>query len=189
MACALITHGRVEDCTTGIGGLKAIYVINNGLITGVTYGAADLTDQITAIALTPPTSNVYKFDLKGANTFEQTITSSRENGTTFVEQTLTFTLKGLDAVTTKQMKLLAFGRPNIIVQTNSNKFFLAGLANGMDVTTGVLTNGNAFGDFNGYTMTLVGMEEIPANHINIGTPWGNTQIASVVGPACVITNV
>jgi hypothetical protein len=87
------------------------------------------------------------------------------------------------------MKLLAFGRPNIIVQTNSNKFFLAGLANGMDVTTGVLTNGTAFGDFNGYTMTLVGMEEIPANHINISSPYGNAAISSVVGPACVITNV
>jgi hypothetical protein len=189
MACALITHGRVEDCTTGVGGLKAIYVINNGLITGVTYGATDLSDQITAIALTPATSTIYKFDLKGANTFEQTITSSRENGTTFVEQTLSFTLKGLDAVTTKQMKLLAFGRPNVLVQTNSNKFFLAGLENGMDVTTGVLTNGNAYGDFNGYTMTLVAMEQIPANHVAIASPYGNAAISSVVGPACVIANV
>lgn len=188
MACDLITRGRQEDCQNGIGGLKAIYIINNGLITGTTFGSTNDSDAIIAIALNPPTSNIFKFDLKGANTFEQTITSSRENGTTFVEQTLIFTLKHLDASTTKQMKFLAFGRPSVLVQTNSNKFFLAGLENGLDVTTGVITNGTNFGDFSGYTMTLVGMEDIPANHVNIASPHGNTQISALIGPGCVIVN-
>jgi len=193
MACEIITHGRKEDCNSSIGGLKAIYVINNGTInyTGTTYGAlaTDASDQITLLALTPATSTIYKFDLKGANTFDQTITSSRENGTTFVEQTLVFTLKSLDHVTTKQMKLLAWGRPQVVVQTNANKFFLAGLENGLDVTTGVIANGSAFGDFNGYTMTLVGMEPIPANHIAVAAPYDDTKIKLAIGPACTILNV
>ena len=119
MACDL-THGRLEVCKEFVGGIKAVYFIPYGALGAITFGTTDASDRITTIA---GTLSLYKYELKGANSFEQTITSSRENGTTFAEQTLTFTLKGLDAVTTKQMKLLAFGRPNIIVQTNSNKFF------------------------------------------------------------------
>jgi len=34
-----------------------------------------------------------KYELKGNSSFEQTITSSRENGTTFLEQVLNLTLE------------------------------------------------------------------------------------------------
>jgi hypothetical protein len=45
------------------------------------------------------------------------------------------------------MKLLSFGRPHVLVQTRNNQFFLAGLEHGMDVTTGLVANGTAMGDF------------------------------------------
>ena len=192
MACELITHGYADDCQSNVGGIKAIYFLNYGVVgtqPSANYGAADLTDQLNTLTLTPAASTLYKYELKGANSFEQTITSSRENGTTFVEQTLTFTTKGLSALQTKQMKLLAWGRPTVIVQTNSNKFLLAGLEYGMDVTTGVISNGSAMGDLVGYTMTLVGQELIPANHLNVASPYGDTQIKVVTGATSIITNV
>jgi hypothetical protein len=185
MPC-LLTHGRAEVCKEFVGGIKNIFFLNYGIITGATFGSADLSDQITALTLTPASSTLFKYELKGANSFEQTITSSRENGTTFVEQTLTFTIKGLDATTTKQMKLLAWGRPSVIIQTNANNFFLAGFENGMDVTTGLIANGTAMGDLNGYTLTLVGMEPIPANHLNVASPYGDTQIKAVTGATSII---
>jgi hypothetical protein len=192
MACELITHGYADDCQSNVGGIKAIYFLNYGVVgtqPTANYGATDFTDQLNTLTLTPAASTLYKYELKGANSFEQTITSSRENGTTFVEQTLTFTTKGLSALQTKQMKLLAYGRPTVIVQTNSNKFLLAGLEYGMDVTTGVISNGSAMGDLVGYTMTLVGQELIPANHLNVAAPYGDTQIKVVTGATSIITNV
>ncbi len=189
MACELITHGFTEDCQSSIGGIKALYFINSinvGIQPLANYGIQDFTDQLNTLTLTPAASTLFKYELKGANTFEQTITSSRENGTTFVEQTLTFSTKGLTAVQTKEMKLLAFGRPKVIIQTNSNKFLLAGLTNGMDVTTGVITVGTNFGDFSGYTMTLVGQEAIPANHLNVASPFGDTEIKVVTGASSII---
>jgi hypothetical protein len=141
--------------------------------------ASGLEDSISTIT---GVTNLYKYDLKGANSFEQTITSSRENGTTFVEQTLTFTIKGLDATATKQMKLLAWGRPHVVIRTNANNFFLAGLRHGMDVTTGTISNGTAMGDLNGYTMTLVGMEAIPANHLNVAQTAGNPSTDLQLAP-------
>jgi hypothetical protein len=97
---------------------------------------------------------------------------------------LTFTIKGLDAITTKQMKLLAWGRPHVVIKTNANNFFIAGLRNGMDVTTGLISNGTAMGDLNGYTLTLVGQEAIPANHLLVT---GNFADADLIGASKVFT--
>lgn len=175
MAC-LLTHGREEVCKEFVGGIKSIYFINYGSMGTITYNTAtDYEDEIDTVA---GAFTLFKYDLKGANSFEQTITSSRENGTTFVEQTLTFTIKGLDAVTTKQMKLLAWGRPHVVIKTNANNFFLAGLNHGMDVTTGTIANGTAMGDLNGYTMTLVGTEAIPANHLSVASTYTDALLVS-----------
>ena len=156
-----ISLGRLEPCKTSVGGLKAVYIMNNGDATGVTYDATD-TDAITAIAGTP---TGYKYDLKGNSSFEQTINSSRENGTTFFTQTLNLTLKGITAKDLKQIKLLAYGRPQIIVEDNNGKFFYTGLKNGMEVTGGTIVSGAAMGDLSGFTLTIVGEEPVPANMI------------------------
>jgi hypothetical protein len=177
MPC-LLTHGRAEVCKEFVGGIKSIYFINYGTLGAIAYDAT--VDEEDAIATIAGAGTLYKYDLKGANSFEQTITSSRENGTTFVEQTLTFTIKGQDVITTKQMKLLAWGRPHVVIKTNANNFFIAGLEHGMEVTTGVLANGTAMGDLNGYTMTLVGMEAIPANFLNVASPYTDALLAPAV---------
>ncbi len=176
MSNCLLTHGREEQCKEFVGGIKSIYFINYGEMGAIAYNASqDYDDEIDTVA---GTFDLYKFDLKGTNSFEQTITSSRENGTTFVEQTLTFTIKGQDALTTKQLKLLAWGRPHVVIKTNSNNFFLAGLEHGMDVTTGVISNGTALGDLNGYTITLVGQESIPANHLSVASTYTDALLVS-----------
>ena len=165
MSCD-ITHGRLEQCKDVIGGLQAIYVLNYGLfdaVQDVTY--VGTTDEISLITL-PASTPVYKFELKGTNSFETTITSSRENGTTFFEQVLAVTLKKQDVQTHKEIKLLTYGRPNIIVRTNANQFFIAGLVRGMDVTAGTIGNGTALGDMNGYGLTFTGQEAVPANFLD-----------------------
>lgn len=160
MSCD-ISLGRLEPCKTSNGGLKAVYFVNWGDATGVTYDATD-TDAITAVAGTP---TAYKYDLKGNSSFEQTITSSRENGTTFFEQTLNLTLKKLTIKDHKQIKLLAYGRPQVIVQDNNDNYFWCGLEHGMDLTGGTIVTGAAMGDLSGYTLVLSGQENVPANFI------------------------
>jgi hypothetical protein len=161
MACD-ITLGRVEPCKTSTGGLKAVYFINDGAVPEVDYDAVD-TDVIIEISTS---ATAYKYDLKGNSSFEQTITSSRENGTTFFEQTLNLTLKKLSAVDNKQIKLLSYGRPQVIVEDNNGNLFYCGLKHGMDVSGGTIVTGAAMGDLSGYTLVLTGQEPVPANFIN-----------------------
>lgn len=191
MSCD-IANGRLEACKDSVSGLDAIYIINYGdynpdpaaLGGDVTYSAtAGLEDVITEIA---NVATVYKFELKGANSFEQTIQTSRDNGTTFFEQALTIQLKRQDAATHKTIKLLAYGRPHIIVRTRGNQFFIAGLQRGCDVTAGTVSSGTAMGDFNGYSLTFTGMENVPANFLNCSAE--DTLLATILDGASVVTS-
>ena len=160
MACD-ISLGRNEVCKDSVGGLKAVYFVNYGDMGAITYDTTN-TDVIDAVAGTP---DAYKYELKGASTFTQNINSSREAGTTFFEQVLELTFKKLTVKDHKELKLMSYGRPNVIVEDNNGNFFLAGLEHGMDVTGGTVVTGGAMGDLSGYTITLTGQEKVPANFL------------------------
>jgi len=168
MACD-ITNGRIEECKDSVSGLKSIYFINYDDLNSddVTYDVTN-TDLIDAWAPSSPI-NLYKYELKGNNSFETTINSSRENGTTFFEQALAIQLKRQDIATHKNVKLLAFGRPRVVVRTMTDQFFLMGLDQGADVTGGTVSSGSALGDFNGYSLTFTAMEVSPANFLDCST--------------------
>jgi|TARA_R100000482_G_scaffold93996_1_gene39248 hypothetical protein len=169
MSCD-ITNGRIEQCKDSVSGLKSIYFINFDDIDSdnVTYNATD-TDVIDSWEPTSALS-IYKYELKStANSFTTSINSSRDNGTTFFEQTLVANLKRQDFATHKNVKLLAYGRPRIIVRTMTDQFFLMGLDQGADVSAGEISTGAALGDFNGYSLTFTAQEELPANFINVAT--------------------
>jgi len=167
MSCD-ISLGRIEPCKDSIGGLRSIYFVNWGDATGYTYDVTN-TDVIDAVAGTPV---AYKYDLKGTSSFEQTITSSRENGTTYFEQSLNLTLKKLSVVDHKQIKLLSYGRPQVLVEDNNGNIFYCGLTKGMEVSGGTIVTGAAMGDMSGYTLTLSGQEPVPANFL------GDTLVAA-----------
>ena len=171
MSCDII-GGRTEQCKDAVSGLHAIYLVNYGDLDFPSlnqYGTSDNTDQIVAVQSDGLTFSIYKFELKGANSFEQTINSSRENGTTFFEQTLTVQLKRQDVKSTKNVKLISYGRPRIIVHARGDQFFLMGLDQGCDVSAGTISSGSALGDYIGYSLTFTAMEELPANFINATT--------------------
>ena len=191
MSCD-IANGRLEQCKDSISGLQAIYFVNYGSFNpdpspsgDVTYSlTSGLEDLITGISSATLT-DIYKYELKGANSFETAIQTSRDNGTTFFEQTLAVQFKRQDAVTHKNIKLLAYGRPQIIVRTNANQFFLAGLFRGMDATAGNISSGTALGDFNGYGLTFQGMEITPANFLDCST---EADLATLLGSVTIIDN-
>jgi hypothetical protein len=160
MACDL-TLGRIEPCKDSVGGLKNLYFVNYGDLGAITYDTTN-TDVIDAVAGTP---DAYKYEIKGASSFTQNIQSSRDTGTTAFEQVIEVTLKKLSIADHKELKILAFGRPHVIIEDNNGNFFLAGLEHGADVTGGTIVTGTAMSDLSGYTLTLTGMEKAPANFL------------------------
>jgi len=160
MACAL-SLGRIEPCKDVVGGIQAVYFLNYQNLT-VTYDVTN-TDAIDTLG---SGLTAYKYELKGTSSFEQAITSSRDNGTTFFDQTLNLTLHKLSKQSHKEIKLMAYGRPIVIVEDRNSNFFVAGLEHGCEVTGGTIVTGAAMGDMSGYTLTLNGQEQLPANFLD-----------------------
>ena len=173
MACD-ITLGRTEPCKDSVGGINAVYFVNFGDITGITYDSTDV-DVIDAVAGSP---DAYKYEVRGNSTYTENIQSSRENGTTAFEQVLELTLKKLTKEDHNTIKLLSFGRPNILIEDNNGNVFLAGAEYGADVTGGTVVTGGAMADMSGYTLSFTGMEKAPANFINVAVA-GNTAAENI----------
>jgi hypothetical protein len=157
MACDL-TKGRAVPCKDVVGGIRAVYFVDFGDLGTITLDG----DEITNIA---GTFDAYEYEVKGNSSFEQAFNSSRENGTTFFTQTLNLTLTKLTKEDNKELKLLAYGRPYVVVQDYNGNAFLMGMENGAEVTGGTIVTGAAMGDLSGYTLTMEGQEIMPANFI------------------------
>ncbi len=161
MACA-ITKGRGVGCKTAFAGIKNIYILD--------YSAAIAALSDSSGTITLPTDNsaeFFKFEVKGGQTsLETTVTSSRENGTTFYESTLSATFQVLDVATQEEIKLLNRGRAHYVVELYPNgagttKYLLLGKDNGAEITGGTIVTGAAAGDLQGFTLTAVATEVNP----------------------------
>ena len=153
MACTLNT-GRKVPCKSAFGGIKTVFMANFGDITGLVIDAD--TKEVTALTGSPVW---YQYDVKGNSSLETTVTSSRENGTTFYTQTLNLTLTFLDAKTQAELQTVAVARPYVVVEDYYGNSFLCGFENGMELTGGTVVTGAAAGDLSGFTITMEGMEE------------------------------
>jgi len=161
MPCS-VTAGRDLPCKSAFGGVKTVYFSNTFPIEATIDGT---TQMVTAITAGP---SWYEYEVKGNSSLETTITSSRENGTTFYTQTLNLTLTFLDNLTKNQVQLIAAGRPVVVVEDYYGHQFLCGYENGMELTGGTIVTGAAAGDLSGFTMTLEGMEETAPYFLDSG---------------------
>ena len=179
MACNFISAGRALACKDSVGGIKAvIFVPNDGSnkiqATEDDYDASGAIDELVANV-----TGAFKYELKGTSSLEQTITASADNGTVFYEQALNLTLPKLSALDTKEIKLLAASRPQIIVQDYNNNYIIVGLTSGADVSGGTIVTGTAMGDMSGYTLTFSAMESEPAAHLQVDDDTNN--VLSITG--------
>lgn len=160
MSC-LITAGREEVCKESVGGLQAVYFMN--------YDSASFDKNTDGEIDDLAGYTVYKYELKGTSAYTETVNSSRDNGTTFFSQEVTVNLKKLTNEMTTQLKLLAYGRPQIILHTKNGEALLVGERNGADLTAGSIQTGAGLGDLYGYSMTFTGEESLPAAFLNGAT--------------------
>jgi hypothetical protein len=181
MACNL-SLGRQEVCKESVGGLQGVYFMNYPSSSYNPTFTLDGDGQVTAF---PSGSTVYYYQLKGNSSYTETVNSSRDNGTTFFSQALTLNLKKLTNSMTTQLKLLAYGRPVVIVWTTQGDALVAGLTKGADLTGGTIQTGAGLGDLYGYSITMTGMEPLPAQFISGST--STNPFASVGNPPTVVS--
>ena len=182
MACDTLTRGRKEPCKDVVGGLRNVYFIEySDANKSITFDSADNTLVKTLGTDASNEVDGHKYELKGNSSFEQNITSSRENGTTFYTQTLTLQLQYYDRATSEEIKLLAVSRPHIVVVDADDNHLLVGRVNGAELTTGNFTVGANMGDFNGFNLTFEALETRPPDFVTGSVVTGaasSTQIST-----------
>lgn len=176
MSCNL-TAGREEVCKESVGGIQGVYFLNyeTGSVFNKNAGG-EITGDFSS-------DTAYYYELKGTSALVETVNSSRENGTTFFSQELTLNLKKLTNEMTTQLKLMAYGRPRIIVHTNAGDALLVGEMRGADVTGGTIQTGGGLGDLYGYSITFTAEEPLPASFISGST--ASNPFAAVTPPTIV----
>lgn len=162
MACDL-TGGRAKPCKDAVGGIRKVHFVDFGDLGDMPLGT---NDEITDM---DGTFNYHTYDVKGNSSLETNINSSIENGTTFFEQVVNITLHKLSKEDNKELKLMAFGRPHVFVETFDGNVLLVGREHGAEITGGTMVTGTAMGDLQGYTLTLTANETTMPNFVNGAT--------------------
>jgi len=161
MPCNTI-DARLEPCKEYLGGIQGMFLIPfvwSDVITIDGTGAVTKIAQSGGVIL----DTGYFWELKGANSFTDTITSSRDNGTTFHESNLTVKFKPKSQATpwydTKDVETLSTGRWRVVVWDRNDNFWLLGEEYGCDVTTGSEDWGTLLGDARTYTLSFIAQEK------------------------------
>lgn len=158
MATCLMSTGRKLACKDAVGGIKAVFFADYGLL-----GNATITNGIVT-AFSGATYTLYQYDVKSASNLSQTITSSNDNGTTYYEQAITLVLTKLDALSQVELQKIIVSRPHVFIQDNNGNYLSVGMTRGCD-TNGTIDTGTALGDLNGYSLTITGQEPLMAQFV------------------------
>jgi hypothetical protein len=171
MACTALTKGRGLDCNRISGGVKNIYfgVYDKFVSPITTTGIVQASGEITDIEMVAGTgSGLFRYTTPlGVASITETITGSRDNGTIFYTPTVNVILNRLTKEDQNEIKLLGqtkvvvFAELNATLANGHNVIVGLGVTNGMELNTGTIDSGTAFGDRNGYTLTFDGLEPAP----------------------------
>tara|TARA_Y100001937_G_C7034172_1_gene291490 strand:- start:166 stop:747 length:582 start_codon:yes stop_codon:yes gene_type:complete len=188
MACGTLTKGRGLDCNRISGGIKNVYFAVYDQVLSTTLGTGADLGSITDIDM--GTSSLYKYVMPlGVASLTDTITGSRENGTIFYTPTINIILNRLTKEDQNEIKLLGatktiiFAELNATLTSSGNTVIVClGRVNGMELNTGTMDSGAAFGDRGGYTLTFDGLETEPFLMVKdyTSTPFDNADSSNPI---------
>jgi len=166
MSCSNITDGISLDCIEGAGGIDKVFIAN-GPVSSVTQTNGVVSAiLVDGVPLGP--TDFFKFEIpQGTGSFTETPTPSKENSTLFYAQDLALVFNKMSAEKRNQLLLIAKSINMVVVyKDNNGKYWPVGLKKGAYMSAGNTTSGTAFGDRNGYEITLSGLELDPVFEVN-----------------------
>lgn len=187
MACTALTRGRGLDCNRISGGVKKIFFSVYDSDVSYTY---DATHPLEIDAIDWNGSTIFEYVTPlGVASVTDTITGSTENGTIFYTPSVNVILNRLTKEDQNEIKLLAKSKVRIFAQLNQqlanghDVFIALGMSNGLELNTGTMDSGAAFGDRNGYTLTFSGLEPLPFAMLEDYTtiPWDQSGFINEAG--------
>lgn len=161
MPCAL-TQGFTLDCRDSSGGVKSIWLMEIGNVSGITAsnGVISVIGKVAG-------KRFWKYQqIKETSEAKEELQANEQNGTNFWNQSLDIVINKLQAATRNEIVLLAENYLVVVIQDRNDKYWYYGETNGMILGPGTAGTGKALGDRNGYALTLVGKEPNLAQEVS-----------------------
>jgi hypothetical protein len=159
MPCAL-TSGYVIDCREAVGGIEAVYIIENSALYDASGNSRVTEVSGTVTAMTKASGKKFwKFEVPRATaSSSNNITSSNENGTVFYTHQVVFPINARSASVRNIIQTLAKNRVSIVCKEMDGTFRLFGKEFGLTLDTVESGSGTAAGDRNGSVLTFSSVE-------------------------------
>lgn len=167
MACSNISAGIALDCNESNGGIEKIYIAN-GPVQSITLDAPGFVDSITVAGSPLTPADFYEFEVpRQTSSLTETHTVSQTNGTLFYDQALTMVFNKMEADKRNQLLLMAQATNMVVIAKDNNGIYWSiGLERGAYMTAGSSVSGTAYGDRNGYEITISGAELNPTYEVD-----------------------
>lgn len=169
MSCSNLNAGFILDCNDSNGGIEKVFIANGPVESfQLSTAGSGVVDEIVVNGspLTPSDFFVFEVPRQTAN-FTETHTVSQTAGTLFYDQALSMVFNKMEAQKRNQLLLMGQATNMVVVFKDSNdKYWSVGLERGAYMTAGTSITGTAYGDQNGYTITLTGNERNPSFEID-----------------------
>jgi len=156
MSCIINSGITVQGCLDNSGGVQLVLLTNRENITAVTINAT--TSVVTAITMATGSSFYAFTSNKNTGYFNQKITNSVENGTSFVEQEIKMNFTKTDNTKRNIVRTISISEMVAIVKDFNDNYWLSGYESGLYLTEGMSNSGEKRTDANGYQVTIKGEE-------------------------------
>jgi hypothetical protein len=148
--CNVNIAGLCKDCDASRGGIVEVYAANFG----------DLTPTVSAGTITAITvasdASVYKYEFrKGTGSMTSTLTVDAANGVNYVATELVLQFSKMETRKRIEMAALAVGELVFIVKDANGKYWYLGMDEAVTASAGSGQTGQAIGDGNFYSITLL----------------------------------
>lgn len=152
MSCNLIKKGINARCDTSMGGILEVYLANAD---EWTYSESENTLDVSA-ANEGSGYKWYKYGFrKGSSSMSSTLNIDDANGINYVSTELVMTFGRMDTEKRVAISALATSDLKAIVKDANGVYWCLGETEGVTASTGTGNTGQARGDANAYSITLV----------------------------------
>lgn len=153
MGCCAAFSGITRDCDGNVGGIKRAWIACYDSVTGKTITG----EKISAITLEDGTE-FSPFEFRKQTGSATQSFQLGDNGTSYYEQTITLVFSKQETSKRLELNSLAFSDLVVIIEDNNGMYWYFGYDNPVTLSANEAETGTAFGDFNGYTVTLLGTD-------------------------------
>ena len=155
MAC-VTTKGFCRDCSSNVGGIEELLILERSNMSAYTESGSEVT------AITDGGATWRQYHLKKeVGSVTSTMTIDPTNGTRFSESEIGFSINTFKAASVNELKVALLGQLAIIAKDNNGRYWALGFQSWAEGTSLVTQTGTAYGDQNGFAITISAKEPQP----------------------------